>query len=117
MHTLAANPPFSFPSTVGLLLLLWLALPLAIAISQHLPCNCCLLLTLHCSLCSRGLSASCGKLAARSIVSKPSEIFHEESDDLAEAQPDRTRRMLRELETWFEQVDAERRAIPEADWF
>ena len=41
----------------------------------------------------------------------------EESDDLAEAQPDRARRMLRELETWFEEVEAERRAIPEADWF
>ena len=117
MHTLAANLHFSLLNTPVLLPLLWLALPLAIAISQHLPCNCCLLLTLHCSLCSRGLSAPCGELSARSIVSKPSETFHEESDDLAEAQPDRTRRMLRKLETWFEEVDAERRAIPEADWF
>jgi len=40
-----------------------------------------------------------------------------EANDLAQAEPDRARRMLRELESWFEEVEAERRAIPEADWF
>lgn len=34
-----------------------------------------------------------------------------EQTDLAAAEPDRVARMVRELETWFEQVDAERRSI------
>jgi len=34
-----------------------------------------------------------------------------ERHDLAEAQPARTARMLRQLETWFESVEAERRSI------
>jgi arylsulfatase B len=34
-----------------------------------------------------------------------------EQHDLANAEPDRARKMLRELETWFEEVDAERRSI------
>lgn len=34
-----------------------------------------------------------------------------ERHDLAGAEPDRLRKMLRELETWFEQVEAERRTI------
>jgi arylsulfatase A len=37
-----------------------------------------------------------------------------EDDDLAEAQPERVTKMLRELETWFEEVDAERRSIDDA---
>jgi hypothetical protein len=36
-----------------------------------------------------------------------------ESQDLSERCPDRARRMLRELETWFEQVEVERRSIKE----
>ena len=43
----------------------------------------------------------------------PAQLFNiaedpQESNDLAKAEPDRARRMLRELETWFEEVDAER---------
>ncbi|MBC7286601.1 MAG: arylsulfatase [Armatimonadetes bacterium] len=34
-----------------------------------------------------------------------------EKNNLAEVEPDRARRMLRELETWFEEVEAERRTI------
>ncbi len=34
-----------------------------------------------------------------------------EQNNLAEVEPDRTRRMLTELETWFEEVEAERRSI------
>ena len=41
----------------------------------------------------------------------------EESNDLAQAEPDRVRRMTRALETWFAQVNADRLIIPEADWF
>jgi arylsulfatase A-like enzyme len=45
----------------------------------------------------------------------PPQLFNLRDDpldehDLAEREPERTRRMLRELETWFEQVETERRA-------
>lgn len=36
-----------------------------------------------------------------------------EEQDLAEEEPERVRRMLRDLETWFNTVEAERRNIPE----
>ena len=36
-----------------------------------------------------------------------------EEHNLAEVHPERTRRMLRDLETWFEEVEAERRSITE----
>ncbi len=46
----------------------------------------------------------------------PPQLFNIERDPLeqdnrAEAEPERTGKMLRELETWFEQVEAERRSI------
>jgi len=46
----------------------------------------------------------------------PAQLFDIESDpyekhDLAAAEPDRVARMLRELETWFEAVEADRRTI------
>ena len=34
-----------------------------------------------------------------------------EQNDLAKKYPDRVRKMLRELETWFEGVEADRRSI------
>lgn len=37
-----------------------------------------------------------------------------EQQDLAEQEPERVARMLRELETWFEEVEAERRSIDDA---
>ena len=37
-----------------------------------------------------------------------------EREDLAEAYPDRVRRMMRDLETWFEEVEAERSTIEDA---
>ncbi len=64
-----------------------------------------------------------GPLPAHDIPSPPPpQLFNiaqdpEEATDLAAENPDRTQRMLRELETWFEQVEADRRNIPEADWF
>ena len=39
-----------------------------------------------------------------------------EQNNLADAEPDRAAKMLRELETWFEKVEAERRAIDD-DWW
>jgi arylsulfatase A-like enzyme len=46
----------------------------------------------------------------------PAQLFNIEADplerhDLAAAEPERAARMLRELETWFESVEAERRSI------
>ena len=38
-----------------------------------------------------------------------------EQSNLADAEPERTRRMLRELETWFESVEADQRSI-EDEW-
>jgi hypothetical protein len=37
-----------------------------------------------------------------------------EKQDLAALHPDRTRKMITELETWFDTVNAERRALPDA---
>jgi len=62
-------------------------------------------------------------LSEYDISSSPSpQLFNiaqdpEETTDLASENPDRTRQMLRDLETWFEQVEADRWSIPEADWF
>jgi arylsulfatase A len=47
----------------------------------------------------------------------PAELFHLADDpleqaNLADQHPDRARRMLRELEAWFEEVEAERATIP-----
>ena len=52
----------------------------------------------------------------------PPQLFNiaqdpEEATNLADEYPDRTRQMRRELDRWFEQVEADRRSIPEADWF
>lgn len=46
----------------------------------------------------------------------PPELYNIDRDplerhDLAEAEPERAARMLRQLETWFESVEAERRSI------
>jgi len=50
----------------------------------------------------------------------PAELYNIDEDpleqhDLADAQPERVRRMLGELETWFEEVEAERGTIRD-DW-
>jgi arylsulfatase A len=50
----------------------------------------------------------------------PAQLFNlghdpREANDLAGTEPDRARRMLRELETWFESVEAERAAIDD-EW-
>jgi len=46
----------------------------------------------------------------------PAQLFHIDEDpleqyDLAAAEPGRAKKMLRELETWFESVEADRRSI------
>jgi arylsulfatase A len=51
----------------------------------------------------------------------PAELYHIgrdplEQTNLAGQEPDRVRRMLRELETWFEEVEAERATIDD-EWF
>jgi hypothetical protein len=48
----------------------------------------------------------------------PAQLFDLEADpqesiDLAAREPERVARMTRRLETWFEEVEAERRTIPE----
>ena len=53
--------------------------------------------------------------ALRSPGPEPPELYNLANDpgeehDLAEANPDRVHQMLRELETWFEEVEADRRA-------
>jgi hypothetical protein len=54
----------------------------------------------------------------KELAPEPVELYNlakdpEEQNDLAAANPDRTRRMLRELETWFEGVEAERLTAPD----
>ncbi|MEW6358741.1 MAG: sulfatase-like hydrolase/transferase [Planctomycetota bacterium] len=58
-----------------------------------------------------------GPFPSREVPEPPTpQLFNiaedpEERHDLAAREPDRARRMLRELETWFEEVEAERAAI------
>ena len=51
----------------------------------------------------------------------PAELYDLDADpgernDLAAAEPDRAAAMLRQLETWFEKVEAERRTIADDSW-